>query len=466
MKLHASRGTARVRSTQGGSGLVQSWITASGLHRRGLILGALANLTVLAWPFTVSGQAIQTYFPSGVSGYDQQLGVTVLSRLRPLYDTPGLRVGSFVFNPSLDESLFYNSNFNGTPGSSSWGSHTSGSVLANSDWGRNKLAASAGFSNYQLFSLPNDNYTDWNVGLDGGYTIGDGLLEAAYSHQAYHQLGTAIGTVSSTTPVLDQTDTAHLGYSFVLGRLTLTPDLSASAYRFGNATVLGVPISQQFLNRNVVAGSVTSRYSMSDVGGIVVVLGATNSDFISPQPGQPSNNSHSIQLLGGFDYQAKGAWRYRLLAGVEVRAFEASQYGTRTAPIVEGGVIWTPTNLTTVTGSVSRAVEDPQFGGTNGFIYNQVRLVVDYEYKRNIFLQARSNIQYAQYLQSGGGSQTGFGAGVGATWLLNRNLRLSLDYDYAQLTGSTNSVNPLNLTTVATRPYTQSVAALTLHFAL
>jgi hypothetical protein len=33
---------------------------------------------------------------------------------------------------------------------------------------------------------------------------------------------------------------------------------------------------------------------------------------------------------------------------------------------------------------------------------NQARLVVDYEYKRNIFLQARGSILYAQYLQSGG----------------------------------------------------------------
>jgi hypothetical protein len=436
------------------------------VNRRALVLGALANLTALGWPVAVLAQAIESYFPSGVSGYDQQLGVTVLSRPRPLYDTSGVRAGGFVISPSLAESLFYNSNFTGIPGSSTWGSHTAGSVSANSDWDRNKLAASGGFNSYQLFSLPGDNYTDWNVGLDGGYTIGDSLLEAAYSHQVYHQLGTAIGTVSSTTPVLDQTDTAHVDYSFVLGRLTLTPDFSASAYRFGTASVLGVPVSQQFLDRNVTAGNVTGRYSMSDVGGIVVALGATNSDFISPQPGQPSNNSHSLLMLGGIDYQAKGVWRYRLLAGVEVRAFQASQYATRTAPIVEGGVIWMPTELTTVTGSISRAVEDPQFGGTNGSINSQVRLVVDYEYKRNIFLQARGSLQYAQYLQSGGGSQTGLSAGAGVTWLLNRNVRLSFDYDFTDLTGSANTINPTNLTTLTTRPYTQSIAALTLHFAL
>jgi opacity protein-like surface antigen len=206
---------------------------------------------------------------------------------------------------------------------------------------------------------------------------------------------------------------------------------------------------------------------MSDGGGILAVLRATTSDFISPQQGQPSNNSHSIMILGGIDYQAKGLWRYRLLAGVEVRTFQASQYSTHFAPIAEGGAIWTPTELVTVTSTLSRAVEDPEIGGSNGFVSNRARLIADYEYRRNIFLQSRGSIQYAQYLQSGGGTQTGLTAGAGATWLLNRNLRLSLDYDFTRVTGSSNSVSQLNPdTTLATAPYTQSVIALTLHFAL
>lgn len=429
----------------------------------GPLVAALASLTILAPPRPVEAQTIiQTYFPAGNFGYDQQLGVTVLTRARPLYASPGVRIGSFVLNPSLDESLFYNSNFNGNPGSGTWGSRTSGSIAVNSDWDRNKIAASAGFGNYRLFSFPGDNYTDWNIGLGGGYTIGDSMLEAAYSHQAYHQIGTAIGTVSSATPVLNQTDTAHLDYTFNFGRIALTPDISASAYRFGTATVQGASLNQQFLDRNVLAGGITGRYLMSDGGGILAVLRASNSDFMSQQQGQPSNNSNSISLLSGVDYQAKSVWRYRLLAGVEVRTFQASQYPTYVAPVLEGGVIWTPTELVTLTGTLSRAVEDPETGGTNGFVLNLARLIVDYEYKRNIFLQARGSFQYAQYLQSGGGSQTGLTAGASSTWLLNRNLHLSLDYDFTRLSGSGNSGSG----TLATIPYTQSVIALTLHFAL
>lgn len=411
-------------------------------------------------------QNILGYFPSGTFGYDQELGVTVLSRLHPLYETPGIRVGSFVISPKLDESLFYNSDVNGTPGSGSWGSLTSAAVSARSDWMRNSLIGSIGFSHNQLFSFPSESYTNWSAGLAGGYTIGDNQLQAAYSHQTSHQIGVNIGTVTSETPVLDQTDTAHLDYTFNLARFAITPDLSVSAYRFGTATVLGVPLHQEFLDRDVVAAGVTTRFSMSDEGGLLMVLRGVSSDFINPQPGQPSNNSTSLLILGGMDYQSKGTWRYRMLAGVEVRKFQAAQYRTHTGPIAEGSVIWTPTDLTTLTGTLSRQIVDPQSPGTNGFALSQASLVVDHEYMRNVFLQLRGKVQFAQYLQSGAGSQTGLSIGGGISWLLNRKIRLSLDYDFMELTDSGQTASSFNRGSGTNGRFTQSQLALTLHFAL
>lgn len=426
----------------------------------------MGGLAISAWPSVSEAQNIQMYFPSGTTGYDRELGITVLSRLHPLYETPSLHVGSFVVIPSFDESLFYNSNVNGIPGSSSWGSRTSGSLGVRSDWDRNSLAASLGFSHNQFFSFPNESFTDWNVGLAGGYTIGDGSIQAGYAHQTYHQIGVSIGTISSTTPVQNQVDSAHLDYTLNFSRFTVVPDISISAYRYGTATVLGVPLNQQFLDRDVFAGGVTTRYSMSDVGSLLLVARGLASDFVSPTPGQPSNNSDSFLLLGGFDYQAKGVWRYRLLAGVEVRTFQASVYPTHTGPIIEGSVIWTPTELTTLTGTLSRTIEDPQTVGTNGYTLTQGQLVVDHELRRNVFLQMRGSVQYAQYLQTGGGSQAGFSGGGRATWLLSRRLRLSADYTFTKITGSSTSLGSFNQSIATGGQFTQSLLTITLHLAL
>ncbi len=355
---------------------------------------------------------------------------------------------------------------NGLPGSASWGDTTSGSIAASSDWVRNSLSAVVGFSNNQFFAFPSENYLNWNVGLAGGYTIGDSQLKAAYSHQTFYTLGTTIATTNSQAPVLNQTDSGDLTYTFKFGDLAISPDVNVSAYRFGQAVVLGRTFDQSFLNRNVLAGGADARYSLSDEGSLLAVLRGAVSDFTQPQEGVPSNNSQGIEFLAGIDYQGEGVWRYRLLAGVERRAYQASEYASQTAPVTEAGVIWTPTGLTTVTGNLSREIDDPASADTIGFVVTRASLVVDHELLPNVFLQARVNDAFVQYILSGGQSQNSVGAGAGVTWLLNPNVRLALNYDYTQQSaisgaGSTAQSNPF-----VTGAFEQHLMMLTLHLSL
>ena len=417
-------------------------------------------------PSMARAQAIQSYFPAGNGGYDQELGVTVQSRSRPLYDPLGVKVGSVIIRPEITQGLDYNSNVNGVSGSGSWTSSTSGSVSAGSDWVRNRLDATVGFNHTQFFSFPTESYTAWNAGIAGGYTFGQDALEAAYSHQTSYSLGTTLGTIQTEMPTLNQTDSATVGYTFTHLALSVIPSVSASAYRFGSSTNLGQSFSEAFLDRNVVAAGVEARYALSDEGAALALLRGVNSTFVNPQAGQPSNNSNSVQFLLGLDYQAKGPWRYRVLVGVENRMFQASEFPARTAPIVEGSVIWSPTGLTTVTGTVSREIEDPESAGSNGFVATQASLSVDHEVLPNVVLNVRGNVESVAYLQNGGGQQTQFTAGVGAFWSLNRNIRLSIGYDYTEQMGSNNASTPGVPSTQTTGAFRQSVAGVALHLAL
>jgi len=196
------------------------------------------------------------------------------------------------------------------------------------------------------------------------------------------------------------------------------------------------------------------------------VQGLDNS-FTNQLASQPSNDSTGVLALGGIDYKAEGPWTYRLLVGAERRDFSASQYASHTAPILAGSVIWTPTGLTTVTGLVSRTIEAPNAEGNSGFTYSDASVVVDHELYRNILLQGRVGFQYLQYLQ-GGGSQTSYSFGASANWLINRTVRLSLDYNFNQLTGSQASTfnGVPNITTTGSTTFTRDIALLSLHFAL
>ena len=341
---------------------------------------------------------------------------------------------------------------------------TSASVSAGSNWTRNSLAASVGFDHYQFLSLPSESFTSWNIGLAGGYTIADSQLLVAYSHQSYYQLSTTLATVRSTTPVLNNTDSIGLAYTFNFGELAVTPNMGISAYRFGAATASGVTFNQDYLNYNSFAAGVTARYAINDQSGVLAVVRALDSVYLSPQPGQPSNDSTSLLLLAGLDYQAKSVWRYRVLGGIEVRKFSASRYPTKIAPDIEGSVIWNPTGLTTINLSLASAIEAPQTIGTNGFVLTEGHVVIDHELKRNVFLQGRGAVQHAQFLPRG--TETQFRGGAGVSWLLNRAARLVLDYDYITATTDGSSTSTTSLQTQTVGQYSQSLITLTLHLAL
>ena len=426
---------------------------------------------VLAFAGTARAQtaASTAYFPVGTAGYDQNLGVTVLSRIRTGYEEQGTQIGSFTIRPDLDQSIFDNTNVDGTSSgtnSGSWGSDTAGSLSAESDWSRNSLNATAGFDHEQFFDLPSQSYTNWNVGLGGGYTIGDSQLLATYSHSSYNQLGTTIGFQRSTSPSLNTTDTGELGYTFNFGRFAVTPTLDLSAYRFGQITAGGIQESQSYLNRNIIAGGVVTRYALTGGTGLLFVARGMSSDYIDPQPGQLSNNSTSALVLAGLDYQAEALWRYSLLVGVEHTSFAASQYGTYTAPIISADVVYTPTGVLTVTGSATRSIQDTNTVANDGYVLSQANLVLDYELLRNVLLEGRGGFQYASYIQ--GGTQSDETVGAGVTWLINQNVRLSVNDDYTNQTSPGTTAATINSEgfTNLSGAYTQNVLLLTLHLGL
>jgi hypothetical protein len=412
------------------------------------------------------GQYIDTFFPPMVPGFNQQDGVTVLSRLRPLYQQQGVQLGSFLANGSVDDRVGYDSNVTGL-------SHGVGAGLnqlsvagsAVSDWERDRLGVATSVENHSYFGEPQLDYTDYSASIGGGLTIGEHDLDVGYSHFHFHQLGTDIGAVATTTPVSYDVDAVRSNYQFDVGRFSFVPNIDFRAYQFGSAVIQGQSSNHDYRNRTVLSGGVTTKFALSDQRAILVVIQGSSSDYVHSQVGQPSNDSKSLLMLAGLDYQATGPLRYRLLGGWEVREFDASQFGTSATPVVAASVIWTPTGLTTVTGTVRREILDPQSEQPAGYTYTTLRLVVDHELKLNVLLQGRGSFQSASYLQ-GGGSTTSYSLGAGVTWLLNQRVRLSADYDFTQQTGPSNAAGTAGLNALTAGNYSRNIMLVGLHFAL
>jgi len=417
-------------------------------------------------------QYIDTYLPTTVPGFDQAQGVTVLSQPRPAYEPIGLHAGDFILQPALNESFGYNSNLLGTQ--NALGSaflETNPVIDVASDWARDRIGLHAALDNIDDLNAPSQSHTDGSIGLGGSYAVGLGDTSLGYTHLAEHENGTDIGAIAAQTPIAYSVDDLRGQLTLSTGTLAITPNFDLSSFRFGNAELAGQSISQSYLNRVAATGGVTARSDRFGPG-LILVLQGVDVHYTRPPAGQPSLDTRGALALVGLDTDPNRVWRLRLLAGAQYQSFTAPQYRPRTEPVVEATLIWTPSRTLTLTGTLSRSVQQPQSAGTNGYTYDIARLVADYEFRRNILLQARLGFQDAEYLQ-GATNQTLASAGAGITWLLNRNIHLTLNYDFSSERGPLNRYGllppedqDLGTLRLAGGNYTQNRVALLLHLAL
>ena len=291
------------------------------------------------WHTACGPNCCRAISPPGVPGYGEAPGVTVASRVRPDFDPPGVRVGSFLLRPQWAEGLGYDDNVFGSSGGGpgSWlvGSHPS--LLIGSDWSRNSLGGYVGVDDLRYLDQPRQSQTNWTASVGGTLAVGRDQLTVSVAHLALHQARTELDALPSDAPVAYRVDDIRIGYKIALDRLSVTPSVAFSAFRYDATTIRGVPASQAYRDRDVVQGAVTTRYELSPQRNLLLVTRALGAHYVEPQQGVPTRDSTGYQVLVGIGDDADAVWRYRVLLGWEVRAFRASQYSTHSGADGGGG---------------------------------------------------------------------------------------------------------------------------------
>jgi hypothetical protein len=433
---------------------------------RSIVLGGL--LMVVLGKHEASAQAIDQYFaPPGAS-----IGGTPNDPSQALassdYESQGVRVGSFVVRPQLSEGLGYNSNVDGVAGGKgSVESDTNVSVLARSDWARNSVYAGLTLDEQVFPQRGVEDETNWTASLGGTLTVGRDVIGATYSHLNLTQAPGTLDAITTVQPVVYQVDTAALSYTASsFGRFVFVPTVQVSSYNFDNTLVPGQTFGESYRDRAVLQGGLTTRYELAEDRTLLLVVTGTHISYTTSVANLPNRDSNGVQVLAGVDFAPTGAnLRFRILGGYQIRNYRDPIFPSIAAPILEASVIWTPTRLTTVTLTARRDIQDSADENVGGYTYTAGRLNVDHELRRNVKLNAFADLQRADYqpvnglpaqasvLQSGS-TQTIYSVGAGATWLLNRNTRLSATYQFSDRQG------------VPVNTYNAQIALITLGFQL
>jgi hypothetical protein len=432
------------------------------------LAAAATGIALIPWHPAAAQPVLDKYLAVDIPGIGVDQGVTVASRQRPDYDAPGIRLGDFTLESELDETVGFDDNVLGQPkGRSSALIESNARVSADYDQRDTAAYATLSVDNNEYPELSEQSFTNWSAAISGSHSFNRDTLSVYFDHINLNETPRDLDVPALKSPLGYQIDTGGISYRAMFGQLFATPSMNFSGYTFTNGAVGGQDYIQTDHDRMVYQPAITFGYEFAPKRDVVLVVRDADASYSNLRPGEASRNFNDISVLAGLDF-AEGIFRYRLLAGFEHRGFTSGIYAPINGPVAEGEVIWNPTALATVTGSVSRHVQDSADDITVAYTETATSLKLDYEYQRDILLTINGGYLRDDYAQ-GGGTQDLISFGAGATWLLNRHMRVGLTYDFDRRNSSNSTAAtaliPINGFLFGSS-YTENRVLLTLRFGL
>ena len=385
-------------------------------------------------------QILNQFLPSTVYGVGTEPDVTVTSRLRPGYEPVDVHVGTFTIRPLVTESLGYESNVLGL-------THPRGSTLQQADASIDAVSATShgsvntgvSVSDNRYLDLPSQSFTNWNARLGGAYDFGRDTASILVTHDNLSQTQRDLDVPQLDAPLAYVIDTVRVGYRATFNRLSFQPSVATARYSYNSGFTGSAVYDQSYRNRVSVTPGLVTAYEFATRRSAVLIVRNTTAFFSRATAGIPKRNFSDTSVLAGIDYDLNGILRARALVGYETRSFSSTAYATIDAPVAELSLIYNPTPLTTVTGTITRQVQDSAAETTAGITTLTGTLRVDHELRRNILLTATAAISRDEYTV--GGNQTLYSSNLGATYVLNRYAGVGATYDFSTRTGSTTALN-------------------------
>ncbi len=400
-----------------------------------VLLAGVTGLTLFPQQHA-SGQLLMRYLPQSVPGYQLDPALAVLQNGGPDYRSSGVRIGDVIIRPEIDETVGYNDNPLGlVDARSSPVLGSSGSISLNSDWSRDSLGASLRVDDLRYTALSIGDQTSYSAFVGGRLDIDRDSLDISGGRVSTYIAPTDVLSQGQAAPVPFRSNDLRVAYTTPIDRLTLTPSIDFTTYAFGHPH--GEDVGETSLDRDQIAAGLAASYELSPGHNVVGAVVQTNASLLHRTAGDPARQYNDSLVLGGLDYDTRGAFRYDVLLGYEVRDFSGGSQSERQTPAAEISVTWRPSTLTTINASGIRHLTDASASFANDLVYNEGKIVLYHELYRNVILTGDIDVQSTEGGRSDGGGRTALGAGGGATYLLDRNIRLDLEYQFAQGSGFT-----------------------------
>ncbi len=399
--------------------------------------------------------------PTVDAGYPLENGpeavrkAAIESRYVPRDDSPfapvGIRVGSFVLRPSLEQGLTATSNADSTPeGGSAVLSETALRLNAVSDWERHSATVDA----YGLFrdSVSGEEFDDAAAGINGRLE-----LDLANQMRAIARLGYNVRPESAYSPVVTEETTSEPLLHTFDGGLELEKDIgkvrlgvAGDVVRevFGEADLVGGgTLSQDDRNQTLYSGRLRTGYEISpaltpfgeiEYGRRVYDLRFDTAGF--------QRSANLIGARAGLEIDMGEKFGGEISAGWISEDLDDDRLQTISAPSVAADLRWSPMRGTIVGLNAATVIEGSTTPGESGSVLYLGRLSVERQLRSNLTGLAAVGAGWRDYAGTDE-HELALSAEAELTWWINRYAGLvgrvrheNLDSSLPDRDSETNSV--------------------------
>lgn len=340
------------------------------------------------------------------------------------YAPLGLRLGTFLLTPTLDQGLAWSSNASGSAGGrEAVLSETTLRLNAASDWSRHGASVQTDV-NYRK-SLSGETISDFSGGISGdlrfdladGYTarIGAGYRVSPESASSPVNLGNV------TSRPLRQSFSGTAGLSRDIGKLAFGINGALSRDLYGNANLAsGGTLSQSDRNSTLASATLRAGYEISPAltPFVEAELGRRYYDERVDSNGfERSANRYGLRAGVQLDLGEK--LRGEVAAGWLTERPDDQRLAAISGPSVNANLSWSPMRGTIVDLNGSTTVETTTSFGQSGSLLYSGSLGVSREIRANLTGRALVGLDLRDY--SGGGRDLVMRGETSLTWWMNRH---------------------------------------------
>ena len=357
------------------------------------------------------------------------------------FNAPGIRAGSMILRPTLDQGIEYSTNGNSTPGGSdSVLSVTTLGVTAESEWRRGSLGfTGSGTWRETLSGAPVDQ-PELNLGMTMSQPIGrdwqwDGALRYSLQREAAVEAADPNDTLIGRP--LAQAYGATLGVSRIDGSLRPGFEIDIARTNYGNGVnANGLAVSQRDRDQTAFRGTARLGYAISPALTPFVALSATRTLMdVGTDRGGINRNSTQLRGTVGVDINLSEKLSGSLSAGYVALLNDDARITDLGGFAGAASLAWSPIRGTTVNASFETTVEPGTANNESAVFVHSGTIGLTHALSQRFSVTGTLGGQWRDAKGSGRHDQT-LSAELAGTWYLNRYMGVTGRARHAMVTSS------------------------------